>query len=241
MDVPLPPYPYGKSLYKPYIVGIYGLQSRRIPREHNKYHGYTVRGTSNRPLKNSPVSGSFWRISLPVGSVVGPLCPAHCQDSETTSSRRSQAVDEFIPDLLHPGKLTWNPKPWRFGSDDFPFNWVIVGFHVNFQGCTLSPIIVPMESYPNKGTETHIKGTHFTLNHDFLEKEYQRKHAIRAVLRGRNAGFPENPPFFPKTTLGTFSRGMLKKAAKNRGSVGLSAHQGLCPVLRLFLFLGFAD
>ena len=49
--------------------------------------------------------------------------------------------------------------------------WVIVGFHVNFQGCTLSPTIVPGENYPNKGTETHIKGTHFTLNHDFLEKE----------------------------------------------------------------------
>ena len=33
MDVPLPTYPYGKSLYKPY-----------------KYHGYTVRGTPNCPL-----------------------------------------------------------------------------------------------------------------------------------------------------------------------------------------------
>ena len=42
--------PYGKSLYKPYIMGIYGLESPRIPREHNKYHGYTVRGTPNCPL-----------------------------------------------------------------------------------------------------------------------------------------------------------------------------------------------
>ena len=25
LDVPLPTYPYGKSLYKPYLVGIYGL------------------------------------------------------------------------------------------------------------------------------------------------------------------------------------------------------------------------
>ena len=38
------------ALYKPYIVGIHGLQSPRIPREHNKYHGYTVRSTSNCPL-----------------------------------------------------------------------------------------------------------------------------------------------------------------------------------------------
>ena len=42
--------PYGKSLHKPYIVGIYGVQSPRIPTKHNKYHGYTVRGTSNCPL-----------------------------------------------------------------------------------------------------------------------------------------------------------------------------------------------
>ena len=31
-DVPLPTYPYGKSLCKPYIVGIYRLYSPRIPR-----------------------------------------------------------------------------------------------------------------------------------------------------------------------------------------------------------------
>ena len=31
----------GKSLYKPFIVGIYGLKSPRIPREHNKYNGST--------------------------------------------------------------------------------------------------------------------------------------------------------------------------------------------------------
>ncbi len=39
-------YPYGKSLYNPDIVGIY---SPRIPREHNRYHGYTVRGTPTAP------------------------------------------------------------------------------------------------------------------------------------------------------------------------------------------------
>ena len=50
LDVPLPTYPYGKSLYKPYIVSIYGLEFPRIPREHNKYHGCTVRGTPNCPL-----------------------------------------------------------------------------------------------------------------------------------------------------------------------------------------------
>ncbi len=42
-NVPLWEIPY----YKPYILGI---QSPRIPREHNKYHGYTVRGTLNCPL-----------------------------------------------------------------------------------------------------------------------------------------------------------------------------------------------
>jgi len=24
-------------------------------------------------------------------------------------------------EVLHPGKLPWNPKSWRFGSDDFSF------------------------------------------------------------------------------------------------------------------------
>ena len=35
---------------------------------------------------------------------------------------------------IHPGKLTWNPKMevWKM---IFLFNWVILRFHVNFQGC----------------------------------------------------------------------------------------------------------
>ena len=41
--------PYISPIY-PYILGVYGLLSPRIPREHNKYHGYTVRGTPNCPL-----------------------------------------------------------------------------------------------------------------------------------------------------------------------------------------------
>ena len=44
---------HGKSLYKAYIVGIYGQVTPRIPREHNKYHGYTVRGTPHCPLKTT--------------------------------------------------------------------------------------------------------------------------------------------------------------------------------------------
>ena len=35
----------GNLSKKHYIVGIYGLESPRIPREHNKYDGYAVRGT----------------------------------------------------------------------------------------------------------------------------------------------------------------------------------------------------
>ena len=42
---------HGKSLYKHYIVGIYGLYSLRIHGEHNKYNGYIVRGTPNCPLR----------------------------------------------------------------------------------------------------------------------------------------------------------------------------------------------
>ena len=44
-------YPYQRTpMGNPYILGIYGLLSPRIPREHNKYHGHTVRGTHNCPL-----------------------------------------------------------------------------------------------------------------------------------------------------------------------------------------------
>ena len=47
-------YPYtnlpGKSLQRPYIVGIYGLESPRIPIEHNRYHGYPARGTPYCPF-----------------------------------------------------------------------------------------------------------------------------------------------------------------------------------------------
>ena len=33
------------------------------------------------------------------------------------------------------GKLTWNPKSWRFGSDDLPFQgWVIFSFKMLISG-----------------------------------------------------------------------------------------------------------
>ena len=44
---PIPTYPYGKSLKTPYIVGMgYNPQESL----ENTYHGYTLRGTPNRPL-----------------------------------------------------------------------------------------------------------------------------------------------------------------------------------------------
>ena len=46
--------PYGKSLYKPHIVG-----------QHNKYHGYTVGGTPNFPLINAqPLVSPIQHISI---------------------------------------------------------------------------------------------------------------------------------------------------------------------------------
>ena len=42
--------PYISPIY-PYIVGVYGLLSPRIPIfSPYKYHGYTIRGTPNCPL-----------------------------------------------------------------------------------------------------------------------------------------------------------------------------------------------
>ena len=45
-----------------------GKLSPRIPREHNKYHGYTVRGTANCPL-TLRISGT--PPGLPVQAGVG--------------------------------------------------------------------------------------------------------------------------------------------------------------------------
>ncbi len=60
---PIPTYPYGKSLYKPYIVSIYGYLWVIIPKnpkvEHNKYHGYTARATPNCPLSFGFVKPPF--------------------------------------------------------------------------------------------------------------------------------------------------------------------------------------
>ncbi len=52
LDVPLPTYPHGKSLYTPYITWVFmGYFIPKNPKvEHNKYHGYIVRGTPNCPL-----------------------------------------------------------------------------------------------------------------------------------------------------------------------------------------------
>ena len=57
-------YPHQRTpMGKPYIVSICGLESPRIPREHNKYHGYTVRGTPNGPLRKNAPKLKFWFYS----------------------------------------------------------------------------------------------------------------------------------------------------------------------------------
>ena len=51
---------HGKSPYKAYITWVFmGKLSPRIPREHNKYHGYTVRGTPHCSLIQG-LNVAFW-------------------------------------------------------------------------------------------------------------------------------------------------------------------------------------
>ena len=38
------------------------------------------------------------------------------------------------------GKLTWNPKSWRFGSDDFPFQRAEILFFFQFVKCKFSRV-----------------------------------------------------------------------------------------------------
>ena len=62
---PIPTHPYGKSLYKPYSSWVFmGKLSPRIPRERNKHHGYTVRGTPNCPLRYTICCIDFYGISV---------------------------------------------------------------------------------------------------------------------------------------------------------------------------------
>ena len=68
---------HGKSLYKPYIVGICGLLSPRILIEHNKYHGYTVRGTPNCPLTDLQVQQLYQKGEEEVHQV--PILPEMVQ------------------------------------------------------------------------------------------------------------------------------------------------------------------
>ena len=61
--------PYISTIY-PYIVGVYGLFSPRMPiYKPYKYHGYTVRGTPNCPLILGCLAGSYGVFLLG--------CPAH--------------------------------------------------------------------------------------------------------------------------------------------------------------------
>ena len=60
----------GNLSKKHYIVGIYGLECPRIPREHNKYDGYAVRGAQNCPLiEPSNYSGLFLLLFFDVECV----------------------------------------------------------------------------------------------------------------------------------------------------------------------------
>ena len=70
--------PYISPIY-PYIVGVYGLLSPRIPiYKPYKYHGYTVRGTPNFPLilgrDKSPFVFLFVAKKI---RVIGDLSPGH--------------------------------------------------------------------------------------------------------------------------------------------------------------------
>ena len=51
------------------------------------------------------------------------------RQSRNESSRTVAYGGDGLKRLLLPRKLTWHPKSWRFGSDDFPFqSWVILRF-----------------------------------------------------------------------------------------------------------------
>ena len=70
--------PYISPIY-PYIVGVYGLLSPRIPIfSPYKYHGYTyVRGTPNCPLISGSLSNLQRYWSNPKISMISPMQVRH--------------------------------------------------------------------------------------------------------------------------------------------------------------------
>ena len=62
----------------------------------------------------------YWNVHPQTPALFNALCLIHFNVVSTFPS--------WLTNNLHPGKLTWNPKSWRFGSDDFPFQiWWFLG------------------------------------------------------------------------------------------------------------------
>ena len=54
---------------------------------------------------------------------------------------------------IHPGKFTWNPKSWRFGSDDFPFVFFVV--ILRFQPLIYRAVYISANFKPCHGQSTY--------------------------------------------------------------------------------------
>ena len=66
-------------------------------------------------------------------------------------------------------------------EDDFPFNWVIVGFHVNFQGCVQVYLRRPQVVMSNSFFETHFEDS------DFMEFESSVKKCFLPSRKSMNS------------------------------------------------------
>ena len=68
-------------------------------------------------------------------------------------------LSEIRLQYLHPGKLWWNPKSWRFCSDDFPFQWGVIFLGeaaVNFPGCIRNPKTNMLHPRPRYSTWSKV-------------------------------------------------------------------------------------
>ena len=96
-------YPYQRTpMGNPYIRPI--KLSPRIPREHNKYHGYTVRGTPHCPLIHAIHSFCIY-LDLPLGVPKGPL---HCFPFRFNQHQNWKMPHPMSPTILG----GWAPSGW---------------------------------------------------------------------------------------------------------------------------------
>lgn len=124
LDVPLPTYPYGKYLYKPYYGGYLWYTQVSVDISNVEVYAsrsdvHTLRSGLESQLTTlrselSTLRSSTWRG--------GGLT----QQVEVWPEGSCDICLILVIYTLEKIIIIWNPKPWRFGADGFPFQVLVI-------------------------------------------------------------------------------------------------------------------